>query len=237
MKKESRNKFWIITIFAIAMGFLEAAVVVYVRRLFYPEGFNFPLKGFLEPEMLNIEWVRELATIIMLVMIAMLAAKKFHERFAYFLYAFAIWDIFYYVFLKITLNWPSSILDWDLLFLIPWPWIGPVLTPIIVSLMFTIMAFIIINLEDSRKNIRINAKEWVLMIVGVLIVLYTWLKDYAVLVFNSGFAKDFFTLSTNIQFNQIIENYSPANYNWPLFILGCIISLIGIIQFYLRTKH
>ena len=96
MKKESLNKISIVTIFAIAMGFLEAVVVVYLRKLYYPNGFNFPLKGFIDPSIISIEWVREFATIVMLITIAMLAGKKLYERFAYFIYVFAIWDIFYY---------------------------------------------------------------------------------------------------------------------------------------------
>ena len=140
MKKESVNKILIITIFAIAMGFLEAAVVIYLRELFYPNGFDFPLRGFLNPSILGVEWIREFATVVMLAAIAVLAGKKFYERFAYFLYAFAIWDIFYYISLKATLDWPSSFLTWDLLFLIPWPWIGPVLTPVLWSILFIILS-------------------------------------------------------------------------------------------------
>ncbi len=236
MKKESRNKVLTVTFFAIAMGFLEAAVVVYLRKLFYPAGFDFPLKGVLDPSILGVEWIREFTTILMLATIAILAAKKFHERFAYFLYAFAIWDGFYYVFLKLALNWPASWFKWDLLFLIPWPWIGPVLAPCIVDIMFIAMAFIIINFEDAGKKVKINAREWAPMIIGVIMVLYTWLYDYAVLIFKGGFAKDFFTLGTNQQFIQVINNYSPSYYNWPLFIIGCLISLVGIVLFYLRTK-
>ena len=66
MKKESKNIILIVTVFSIAMAFLETAVVVYLRKLFYLNGFNFPLKGFLDPSILSIEWIREFATIIML---------------------------------------------------------------------------------------------------------------------------------------------------------------------------
>ena len=31
-------------LYAVAMGYLEAAVVVYLRAIYYPEGFSFPLK-------------------------------------------------------------------------------------------------------------------------------------------------------------------------------------------------
>src|ERR1044072_1504154 len=88
-----------LTIFSIAMGYLETAVVVYLRKLYYPGGFNFPLV----PVTLDIaktEFWREAATLIMLVGIGVLAGKNKTQRFAYFLLSFAVWDIFYYVFLK-----------------------------------------------------------------------------------------------------------------------------------------
>src|SRR3989344_6671811 len=142
MKKESRNKILIVTIYAIAMAFIEATVVVYLRKLFYPNGFNFPLVGFIDPAILNIEWIREFATIIMLLMVGILAGKKLYERFAYFIYAFAVWDIFYYIFLKVILDWPNSFLTWDLFFLIPWPWIGPVLAPMLCAVLIIITALL-----------------------------------------------------------------------------------------------
>ena len=236
MKKESKNKLWIISIFAIAMGFLEAAVVIYLRNLFYTNGFDFPLKGFLNPTVLGVEWVREFATIVMLITIAMLASKKIYERFAYFLYAFAIWDIFYYVFLKLTLNWPSSWFTWDLLFLIPWPWIGPVIAPMLWNVVFITLTVLIINFEDSGRKIKVKTIGGTLFVLGVLITLYTWLCDYGKLIIGGGYAKNFFTLSNNEQFMQIIESYSPSYYNWPLFILGMMISVIAMLLFYVRTK-
>ena len=135
MKKETLNRVWIVTFFAIAMGYLEAIVVAYLRALYYPNGFNFPLANLVQSEILLIEWVREFATIVMLVTVAMLAGKKFFERSAYFIFAFAVWDIFYYVFLKVILDWPASLFTWDVLFLIPWPWVGPVITPVLCSLL------------------------------------------------------------------------------------------------------
>ncbi len=236
MKKESLNKIIIVTIFAIAMAFLESAVVVYLRKLFYPQGFNFPLKGFIEPTILGIEWIREFATIIMLITIGLLAGKKVYEKFAYFIYAFAVWDIFYYVFLKLLLNWPHSLLTWDLLFLIPWPWAGPVLAPILCSILMIITSILIINLEDSNINIKMNAKELSMVILGILLVLFTWLYDYGKIIIVENFLEDFLTLTNNEQFNQVITSYSPVYYNWPVFLVGFIISSIGIYLFYKRNK-
>ena len=100
----------LIGVFAVAMAYLEAAVVVYLRKLYYPDGFSFPLK--LIPEsIIFIEIGREVATLVMLSSIAWIMAKWRWERFGWFLFVFGIWDIFYYFWLKVLVNWPSSILD------------------------------------------------------------------------------------------------------------------------------
>jgi len=95
------------TIFAIAMAYLEAVVVVYLRELYYPDGFHFPLI-LIPAEIAWIEIGREAATIVMLWMVATLAAKNFRQKFAWFIFNFAVWDIFYYVWLKVMLDWPQS---------------------------------------------------------------------------------------------------------------------------------
>lgn len=215
MKKESVNKLLVVTLFAIAMAFLETVIVVYLRRMFYPEGFSFPLKGFFAPEIFAIEWVREIATIIMLLALGYLAGKKFYERFAYFIYAFAIWDIFYYVFLKVIINWPSTLLDWDALFLIPWVWVGPVIAPVICSILLIVMAFLIINFQDKGKKITISSREWTFLIAGMALALYTWLYDYGKVIFQ----------------HLDVATYVPQNYNWTIFIIGIILTSIGIASF------
>ncbi len=236
MKKESYIKLAIVTAFAIAMGFLEAIVVIYLRKLFYPLGFSFPLKGFIEPSILGIEWIREFATIVMLLAVGFLAGKKLYEKFAYFIYAFAIWDIFYYIFLKLALNWPLKITDWDMLFLIPWPWAGPVLAPLLLAALMIVSAFLIIDFIDKGRNVKINLKEWALIIIGVLVALYTFLYDYGMIIFKGGFAKDFFTLASNQEFIQAVSNYNPIYFNWVIFLIGLIISSLGILIFYIRMK-
>ena len=134
-------------VFAIAMGYLEAAVVVYLRELYYPEGFyikekvKFPFIKFgvvseLKPfpkKIILTEIGREAATIIMLAGFAVAAGNTFVTSLGYFLILFGVWDIFYYVFLKIILNWPETFSTTDVFFLIPVPWIGPVWLPIILS--------------------------------------------------------------------------------------------------------
>lgn len=140
------------------MGYLEAAVVAYLRELYYPNGFHiskkikFPfikfgpvaeLKPFSERIFLT-ELARELFTMIMLVSFAWLVGNSLSSRIVYFLLAFGVWDIFYYIFLKIILNWPESFGTTDVFFLIPTPWIGPVWLPILCSVIIIAISFLIL---------------------------------------------------------------------------------------------
>ena len=132
-----------VSIFAVAMGFFEAAVVIYLRKLMYPAGFSFPLAP-IEHGLAVTEILREAATLIMLLSAGILAGRYATERFAWFIYAFAIWDIFYYIFLKLLIGWPESFMTWDILFLIPATWVGPVITPVIVSLSMIVLAAVVL---------------------------------------------------------------------------------------------
>lgn len=236
MKKEDCNKITLVTIFAIAMAFMEAVVVVYLRALYYPNGFNFPLRGFIESHVLLIEWVRELFTLVMLVCIGILVGKKFYDKLAYFMYSFAIWDIFYYVWLKVILDWPSSLFTWDILFLVPLPWIGPVLAPIIYSINMIIIALLIIHLQNKGYNFKKCLNNWILLILGSLIILYTFLYDYTKIIIKGNFLKDYFGLENNPEFQNIISHYIPINYNWSLFIIGEILIIISIYLFYAKNE-
>jgi hypothetical protein len=123
----------LLALFAIAMGFVESAVVVYLRGLFYPEGFYGTL-AIIPVFYYGTEVFREAATIIMLAAVALLAARRgWWERAAYFLFCFGVWDIFYYIWLYALLGWPPSLLTTDLLFLIPVPWVAPVVAPVAAS--------------------------------------------------------------------------------------------------------
>jgi hypothetical protein len=80
-----------------------------------------------------VELLREFATLIILVSVALLSAKKYREQFAFFLWTFAFWDLFYYAGLWLTVRWPSSLTSSDVLFLIPVPWLAQVWFPFLVS--------------------------------------------------------------------------------------------------------
>src|SRR6516162_7390342 len=121
----------IVAVFASAFGFVEAAVVVYLRAAsgLLP-GYQGTLADVvrlagtpyrqdqvaLPPSLLTVEVFREAATILMLVAVAMLAARVARERWAAFLWCFAIWDAAYYTGLWATIRWPQSLTTADVLF-------------------------------------------------------------------------------------------------------------------------
>lgn len=121
-----------LTAFGVAFGYLEAAVVVYLRMIYYPDGFAFPV-ALLVDRILGVELGRELATLVMLWAVAWLAGRSGWERFGAFAFLFGVWDIVFYATLWLTLGWPESLLTWDVLFLIPLVWTGPVITALLVA--------------------------------------------------------------------------------------------------------
>ena len=101
-KKTQKTILWV-TLFGIGFGMVEAAVVIYMRALYFPDGFSFPINAIADPIVYTELW-REFATILMLVAIGIVAGSNKVQRFAYFLISFAVWDIFYYVFLKVFID-------------------------------------------------------------------------------------------------------------------------------------
>ena len=168
-------------LFAVAMGYFEAAVVVYLRELYYPEGFSFPLKP-ISMRLIVIEFFREAATIVMLLTVAGLAGRKFWERFGFFIVLFGVWDIFYYIWLKVTINWPLSLFEWDILFLIPLPWLGPVIAPVLIALLMIIIGVSIIYMFYQGYNFRPCGLTWGLAVLATLLILYSFIRDV-----NAGF--------------------------------------------------
>lgn len=156
-----------ITVFSTAFAFVESAVVVYLRHLLGSQTiadskeilFLIPGIAFLQPQtaikiitntaILNVERLREAATLVMLGSVAVLAAGRFKDQIAYFFLAFGIWDIFYYVFLKLTIGWPVSFTDLDTFFLLPTPWVGPVFVPVIISSILVVCS--LFYLTKKRK--------------------------------------------------------------------------------------
>jgi len=219
---------WLV-IFSIAMAYLESAVVVYLREIYYPEGFSFPLAP-INADIFMTEIWRELATILMLAGIGILTGNSSSQRFAFFLLTFAIWDIFYYVFLYALLGWPSSLLTWDILFLVPIPWVGPVITPIIVSLTMLLLASSLIHF---KKNLNLN--QWLLSILGSLIVIFSWILDYWNFSSNQ-FSNGAWILSSEHELFGSSEQYIPGSFNWYIFLIGILLLLAATISHYLKNR-
>lgn len=192
--------------FGIAFGYVEAAVVVYLRLHYYPGGFTLPLAE-LPAHVAITEVAREAATIIMLAAVGWLAGKRFLSRFAYFAFAFAVWDIFYYIFLKVLLDWPATLFTWDVLFLIPLPWLAPVLAPVIVSLCLLCASVIILRREGTGRPVTIGVLQWFVSGIGGALIIVSFLA-------NPGAA---------------LQQRMPEPYNWPLFAAGLFVGIAGFV--------
>ena len=227
VKRNDHRSFLWVGIFGIAFGFLEAIVVVYLRQLYYPEGFDFPMI-WASLELFRIELIRELSTLIMLLSIGILTGRNALLRFAWFLYAFAIWDIFYYIALKILIGWPPSLLTWDLLFLIPVAWDGPVLAPVICSL--TMIGFTLKVVELDRKGLQVHLKmrEWIMIGSGAFIILITFIWDYTTILIRNGIFYAF-PLSEDNPLVQEMLRFVPVRFNWGLFLVGELLIILGIL--------
>lgn len=178
-----------VSVFAIAMAYLEAAVVVYLRLHYYPGGFDFPLK-IVAMNVGIIEIVREFMTVVMLAAVAALAGNKFLDKFFYFCYNFGLWDIFYYVWLKVMIGWPESLFTWDVLFLIPAIWTGPVLAPVTISLCLCGSAVTILLLLTKGVVFRFGIVFWILEALCGLVVIETFLWNHG-LVLQGGIPRYF----------------------------------------------
>jgi hypothetical protein len=205
INQSSPGRWWTVALFAVAMAWVEAAVVFYLRTMIdriEPYQANpLPIFGGLG----QAELVREAATLVMLFTVGMLAGQTWRARFAYMAIAFGIWDIFYYVFLKVLTGWPHTLLDWDILFLLPLPWWGPVLAPVLISVLMILWGTLTTQFERIALAPAPNWKPWALNLMGIALALYTFMVD-AIRVAGEGEAA--------------LRNMLPRQFNWPLFCLA-----------------
>jgi hypothetical protein len=180
---KSAFKLWAwVVVFAIAFAWVESAVVVYLRKIFFDGGFRFPLivkwedgKHIIDP-LVRIEFCREIATIIMLVAVSCIAGRNRFQKFCFFIVAFGIWDIFYYVWLYVMVGWPESLITWDLLFYVPLPWVGPVITPLLIALAMALGGSLVIYYDEIGYDICFRWYDMaVLLGCGLLMILsFCW---------------------------------------------------------------
>jgi hypothetical protein len=200
-----RRRLLVVGAFATAMAWVESAVVFYLRRLvdriepYQPN--PLPIAG----DIGGAELVREAATLVMLATVGWLAGRTSRARFGYFVAAFGIWDILYYVFLIPMTGWPHSPLDRDILFLLPLPWWGPVLAPVMIAVLMIVGGAVLAYNDEhagpplwpSKNTLRLSG-------VGVALALYVFMAD-AIRTVSRG---------------ESIQTMLPVTFNWPLFLVA-----------------
>jgi hypothetical protein len=201
-----KNTLVAVAAFSAAFGFVEAAVVFYIRLCFYPGGFSLPLVE-MPPHVGIVEVAREVSTIVMLAAVAWISGRRLREQFAFFAFAFGVWDIFYYVFLKVILDWPESLMTWDVLFLIPTAWFGPVLAPVIVSACLIAGSAFMIVREWGERPVHISRWQWAVMGGGGVLVLASFLTDSV----------------------SLTNGKMPESFNWLLFSAGVAAGTAGFL--------
>ncbi|MFH1883257.1 MAG: hypothetical protein ABIL62_11155 [Planctomycetota bacterium] len=213
------KRFCIVVIFSIAFAYIEAAVVVYLRTIFHPDGFSFPLTDFgtiLQQNPLRLTEIgREAATIVLIFTGVWLFGRNRRQRFAYFLTIFAIWDIFYYVWLKVLIDWPASIMDWDILFLIPGTWASAVLYPVLISITMLIFAAAILYRDARGRPIKVTLADWLAFFVAAIIVV----------------------VSFYISGRHVTEPDYKSYFYWPLFAAGLLLAIGMFLKCLLKSKH
>jgi len=191
-------------IFAFTMGFFEAAAVVYLRRLWMLGEFD-PATMSLSNRLVLTEVLRETASLGMIAVVACLAGRRGIDRLAHAALIFGIWDILYYLFLHVLIGWPASPFDWDILFLIPRPWVGPVLAPFLVSAALVTGGLIVVLRESSGRPVAPGALSWAGAIVGGAIVVGSFL------------APEVPRSATD----------SSSGFSWAIFLTGIAIAMAG----------
>jgi hypothetical protein len=202
LRTEEGKRWAMVVLFGVAMAWMEAATVVYLRmlvdRVIPYQSHPLPPHDLLG----NTELVREVSTLLMLSSVGWLAGRNPRSRVCYALLAFGVWDIFYYAFLRLIVGWPQSLWDWDVLFLLPLPWWGPVLAPVAIAVLLIVGATLVTQSPEP-----VWPAPWALLLTGVgaLLALGVFMSD-ALRALPGGEAAVRATL--------------PARFPWPWFMLA-----------------
>jgi hypothetical protein len=194
---------------ATAMAYLESAVVVYLQRAqsIDPDKL-FPLQ---QPQALGnlaaIEVGREFATLVMLAGLGILVGRRALDRLAWCAVAFGVWDVFYYVWLWLFIGWPHSPLTWDVLFLIPVPWVGPVWAPLMVSAALVGFGLAAARQVERGRELRASWSRIGLGLGGGLLVIASFTWDAP----------------------RLLSGGTPAGYPWPVFVAGMALAAWGAV--------
>lgn len=210
-----RTRWWVVFLFAASMAWVESACVVYLRTLvgriepYQAE----PLP--LLPHLGAAELVREAATLVMLLTVGWLAGRTRRSRLGYCIVAFGVWDILYYVFLRIIVGWPRSIWDWDVLFLLPLPWWGPVISPVLIALMMIAGGTLVSQFDQPDHPVWPGRLSWTLNAAGVILALYVFMAA-PIGVLEGG--------------AEAVRMALPTRFNWPLFVVALALMAAPIVE-------
>jgi hypothetical protein len=208
-------RWWMVVIYAGAMAWVESAAVFYLRSMmgriepYQPD--PLPLIG----GFALVELPREFATMVMLFAVGFLAGRTWRARIGYAVVAFGVWDIFYYVFLKMMCGWPHSLLDWDVLFLLPMPWWGPVLAPVLISLLMILWGTFASQFERTHTFALSNWRAWILNFAGVALALYVFMAD---------------SIAASHHGLDAIRSVLPEKFNWPAFGVALALMSAPVMQ-------
>jgi len=204
-------------VFAIAFAWVESAVVVYLREIYFDGEFGFPLvikweegKRIVDT-LVRIEFGREIATIIMLVAIGWVAGNFGFQKFCFFLIAFGIWDIFYYIWLYVMVGWPESLMTWDLLFYVPLPWVGPVITPVLIATTMGVAGSLVIYYQAKGHKVRWRWYDTVVELGCAIVMIVAFCWDW----------KNILQLPGEIERSGL-----PNPFAWWLYLPGYLASIV-----------
>jgi hypothetical protein len=205
MPSSSRRTWILVAIFAVAMAWVEAAVVydlrVLVDRLQPYQANPLPMAGALG----NIELVREVATLVMLAAVGWLAGGTLRARLAYSAIAFGVWDVVYYVSLRVMYGWPASLLDWDVLFLLPLPWWGPVIAPMSIAVLMIAWGTLATASPALSSRTGGESRLWSAAGLGAALALYVFMAD---------------ALRAAPYGVEAVRAVLPETFNWPMFLVA-----------------
>ena len=223
-------------VFFIAMAYLESAVVVYLRALVGVPGSAMPVAP-LSRDLVLTETFREVATLVMILAPAFMVARSGLVRFAWFCFGFAVWDLFYYIWLYVLISWPSSLFDPDLLFLLPIPWIGPVWAPCLISVGLIALAILLLQGSAVGPGSRPTGSTWALLIMGALVMLLSfvwlpWQASFGVADLHGGAA------AKNAWIAAVLAggDEAPDLFAWPWFLMGEGTAGAGIARLWMRLR-
>jgi hypothetical protein len=207
-----RKRWAVVLLFSTAMAWMEAATVIYLRTLV---GRLDPYTANPLPRVTSVEWVelvREVATMLLLASAAWLAGRNWRTRLGYFLLAFGVWDMLYYLFLALMIGWPRSLADWDVLFLIPLPWWAPVAAPALIALGMALLGTLITQ-SDAQPWPRRWA--WTLTLIGAALALVVFTAD-ARHALRGG--------------EDAVRAALPIRFNWLLFALALALMSAALVD-------